>query len=395
MGLTNNDKLVTLQRLTTAVNAISSKIKEIYVAKADAVVYENIIESISVNGTAVNPDINKNVALTVPTAVSDLTNDSNFQTDTEVASAISSAIAGVTQFDYQIVNALPAEGEKGVIYLIANSGTGQNVYDEYIWIVVSGTGRFELFGTKEIEVVEYKGDNTFVAVTDGTGDDAGKKVIVLTASAQASLALADSALQIADITAGDGITLTKDTSNNTIEVSAKLKPDSAEVGAEFTNLLKTDANGQLYIDASTVQGTLAGADNNGVETSVTNGTVEATLHVTDKTDNLLSVVAADAEAGTSKGAYVSADAVKGLFSASDTNSVDASYSDGVISASVKISDKSDNLITVVAADAVAGTSEGLYLSLAYATDEDIAAIVEAAFADEEEDDSSDEPSFGG
>lgn len=393
MGNINPNALVKLAQLSTATNAIAAKVKELYVAKADATVYENIIESISVNGTAVNPDINKNVALTVPTAVSDLTNDSNFQTDTEVASAISSAIAGVTQFDYQIVNALPAEGEKGVIYLIANSGTGQNVYDEYLWIVVGGTGRFELFGTKEIEVVEYKGDNTFVAVTDGTGDDAGKKVIVLTASAQASLALADSALQIADITAGDGITLTKDTSNNTIEVSAKLKPDSAEVGAEFTNLLKTDANGQLYIDASTVQGTLAGADNNGVETTVTNGTVEATLHVTDKTDNLLSVVAADAGAGTSKGAYVSADAVKGLFSTSDTNSVDASYSDGVISASVKISDKSDNLITVVAADAVAGTSEGLYLSLAYATDEDIAAIVDAAFADEEES-GRDEPSIG-
>ena len=35
----------------------------------------NTIESISVNGTAVQPDANKNVALTIPTATSDLTND--------------------------------------------------------------------------------------------------------------------------------------------------------------------------------------------------------------------------------------------------------------------------------------------------------------------------------
>lgn len=49
----------------------------------------NIIESITVNGTAVTPDVNKNVALTVPTVTSDLTNDgdgqSNFATEAYVA----------------------------------------------------------------------------------------------------------------------------------------------------------------------------------------------------------------------------------------------------------------------------------------------------------------------
>ena len=49
----------------------------------------NTIESISVNGTAVTPDAQKNVALTVPTATSDLTNDgdgqSNFATESYVA----------------------------------------------------------------------------------------------------------------------------------------------------------------------------------------------------------------------------------------------------------------------------------------------------------------------
>lgn len=49
----------------------------------------NKIDSISVNGTPVAPDANKNVALTVPTATSDLTNDgdgtSNFATEAYVA----------------------------------------------------------------------------------------------------------------------------------------------------------------------------------------------------------------------------------------------------------------------------------------------------------------------
>ena len=47
----------------------------------------NIIEGIAVNNVDISP-VNKRVNLTVPTKVSDLTNDEKFQTDTEVASAI-------------------------------------------------------------------------------------------------------------------------------------------------------------------------------------------------------------------------------------------------------------------------------------------------------------------
>ena len=61
-------------------------------AKVDTIIAEggepNTIDSITVNGTAVTPDANKNVALTVPTATSDLTNDgdgqSNFATEAYV-----------------------------------------------------------------------------------------------------------------------------------------------------------------------------------------------------------------------------------------------------------------------------------------------------------------------
>lgn len=50
----------------------------------------NTIESITVNGTTVTPDVNKNVALTTPTATSNLTNDgdgtSNYATELYVES---------------------------------------------------------------------------------------------------------------------------------------------------------------------------------------------------------------------------------------------------------------------------------------------------------------------
>lgn len=48
---------------------------------------ENIIEGIAVNNVDI-PPVSKRVNLTVPTKVSDLTNDKKFQTDTQVASAI-------------------------------------------------------------------------------------------------------------------------------------------------------------------------------------------------------------------------------------------------------------------------------------------------------------------
>lgn len=51
------------------------------------------IDSISVNGTAQTIDANKNVDITVPTKVSDLTNDSGFQTASDVSGTITTALA--------------------------------------------------------------------------------------------------------------------------------------------------------------------------------------------------------------------------------------------------------------------------------------------------------------
>lgn len=111
----------------------------------------NVIETVKVNGTALTPDANKAVDVAVPTKTSDLTNDSTFQTQAEVNTAISTAIAGVTQFDYEVVATLPASGVKGTIYLVANSGTGSNIYDEYLWI----SNAWEKIGTTEIDLSGY------------------------------------------------------------------------------------------------------------------------------------------------------------------------------------------------------------------------------------------------
>lgn len=121
----------------------------------------NKIESIKVNGTA-QTITSKAVDITVPTNNNQLTNGAGYQTASEVQTAINSAISGITGIDFQVVESLPATGTKGVIYLVSNSGTGTNIYDEYIWV----TNRFEKIGTTEIDLSNYYNTTNLLALTN-------------------------------------------------------------------------------------------------------------------------------------------------------------------------------------------------------------------------------------
>lgn len=67
-------------------------------------------------------------------------------------SYVESAIAGVTQFNYQIVTALPSTGAKGVIYLMAHTHGDKDTYDEYIWV----DNKFEKIGNTDIDLSGYQ-----------------------------------------------------------------------------------------------------------------------------------------------------------------------------------------------------------------------------------------------
>ena len=121
------------------------------------------IDTIKVNGTA-QTITNKAVDIAVPTKTSDITNDSDYQSEDEVQALIDAALADITGIDYQIVQSLPATGEKGVIYLVQNSaGDG---YDEYIWITpTGGTARFEKIGTTDVDLSDYWSKTELTAIT--------------------------------------------------------------------------------------------------------------------------------------------------------------------------------------------------------------------------------------
>ena len=121
----------------------------------------NKIENIKVNGVA-QTITSKTVNIAVPTINNQLTNGAGYQTSLEVQTAINNAISGITGIDFQVVESLPETGIKGVIYLVSNSGTGSNIYDEYIWI----TNRFEKIGTTEIDLSNYYNTTNLLALTN-------------------------------------------------------------------------------------------------------------------------------------------------------------------------------------------------------------------------------------
>lgn len=137
----------------------------------------NVIESVKVNGTKVEPS-SKAVDITVPTKVSQLTNDSGFQnatqvnatitgkgyqTQSQVQSLINSAVGNITSIKYEKVTDLPSTGSNGVIYLISHSHGTQDIYDEYIWI--SDTKTFEKIGNTDIDLSAYVKSSELVAIT--------------------------------------------------------------------------------------------------------------------------------------------------------------------------------------------------------------------------------------
>lgn len=84
------------------------------------------IESISVNGTPQTIDANKNVDITVPTKVSDITNDSGYQTASQVETAINSKIGSTYKAKGSVAFAnLPAltSSNEGNVYNVTDAFT--------------------------------------------------------------------------------------------------------------------------------------------------------------------------------------------------------------------------------------------------------------------------------
>lgn len=91
---------------------------------------------------------------TIPTNNNQLTNGAGYQTASQVSTSISNAIKDITSFEYEVVESLPSTGVKGKIYLLSNSGSNKNAYDEYVWV----NSTFEKLGSTDVDLSGYVQD---------------------------------------------------------------------------------------------------------------------------------------------------------------------------------------------------------------------------------------------
>ena len=135
----DTEKLTKLE----ALKALAERVKSDYATKASVTALEgrvdeivstggepNVIETVKVNGVAQEVS-EKAVDIKVPTKVSELSNDSPFQTNSEVAQAIQTAIAETGHASFKKVDAVPnaESAEDNVMYLVMNQQTKH--YDIY------------------------------------------------------------------------------------------------------------------------------------------------------------------------------------------------------------------------------------------------------------------------
>lgn len=99
------------------------------------------LQIVKVNGRVLSPDGTKAINIDL----------GGYALKTEVTKQITEAVSGIKSFEAKVVESLPPTGENGILYLVANSGSGQNVYDEFLWI----NGKYEKLGTKEIDLSGY------------------------------------------------------------------------------------------------------------------------------------------------------------------------------------------------------------------------------------------------
>lgn len=134
----------------------------------------NTIEHIQINGVELTIQDGKIVNITMPTKVSDLTNDSKFQTEVEVAAAVAAAdhmkrtiVASADDID------LTAADASQYIYMVLKSSTKTgDKYDEYMVI----DGALERVGDWTVDLSNYvqKEDGKGLSSNDFTDEEKAK-----------------------------------------------------------------------------------------------------------------------------------------------------------------------------------------------------------------------------
>lgn len=143
---------------------------------------ENVIETIKVNNSALTPDANKAVNITVPTKVGQLNNDSGFITkavsdltnyykksETYTQTEIDNKLSAIPKFAISVVQSLPTSDiSTTTVYLVSSGTESNNLYTEYIYV----NNKWEILGTQKLDLSPYvKQDDLATVATSGSYAD--------------------------------------------------------------------------------------------------------------------------------------------------------------------------------------------------------------------------------
>ena len=95
----------------------------------------------------------------IPTKISQLTNDKNFKTETEIKTLINNS----TKLKKEVITSLPATGKEDIIYLLKNKNDTNNYYTEYMWI----SGKWEIIGDTKVDLTGYPKKTEVVTSVNG------------------------------------------------------------------------------------------------------------------------------------------------------------------------------------------------------------------------------------
>lgn len=80
----------------------------------------------------------------------------DYQSAEQVQAMIDAELADITGIDFQVVQALPATGVKGTIYLVPKGSELEPPYNEFIWVEPeAGTAHYEQIGDTQIDLTGY------------------------------------------------------------------------------------------------------------------------------------------------------------------------------------------------------------------------------------------------
>ena len=89
------------------------------------------------------------------------TNDTTIATTAFVTHALTTAVAGISALNFEVVSTLPESGNVATIYLKSKAGTTNDIYDEYIYV----NGKWELIGSTSVDLSGYLKESDLVELT--------------------------------------------------------------------------------------------------------------------------------------------------------------------------------------------------------------------------------------